>query len=235
MKKVVFSAILLIILGTAWTLYLEHENKRFARNFLPRPSTVMEPVNTTETSVASGNGANSNPLEKPVIKDAHLHPHPHIDTLGQTEESGTVLEELPVDTVAPNSVLSEEEKETSDASPERKRSLLNPFNFDDIPIDQETARKARETVRRIQNNPKYWISGSPGEDGFSFVLGPIESEELAEAHYILAPTESNRKELERARQRAGRARQKGQINEVDAVAEFAEALRRGDIQFVDER
>ena len=48
MKKVVFIAILLIGLGAAWTLYLEHGNKRFADNLPKAPATTQQPANTSE-------------------------------------------------------------------------------------------------------------------------------------------------------------------------------------------
>ena len=47
MKKVVFTCILLFVLGTAWLLYLEHETERFVEN-LPKPPSVDTQPDTAE-------------------------------------------------------------------------------------------------------------------------------------------------------------------------------------------
>lgn len=47
MKKVIFTCILLFVLGTAWLLYLEHETERFVEN-LPKPPSVDTQPNTAE-------------------------------------------------------------------------------------------------------------------------------------------------------------------------------------------
>ena len=48
MKKLVFTAVLLIILGAAWTLYLEHRNKRFADSLPKGVATTQPSANTAE-------------------------------------------------------------------------------------------------------------------------------------------------------------------------------------------
>ncbi len=50
MKKVIFTAILLLVLGTAWVLHLEHKNRQFIENLPKPPSTVKQTVGTTEAS-----------------------------------------------------------------------------------------------------------------------------------------------------------------------------------------
>ena len=47
MKKVIFTCILLFVLGTAWLLYLEHETERFVEN-LPKPPSVDTQPDTAE-------------------------------------------------------------------------------------------------------------------------------------------------------------------------------------------
>ena len=47
MKKVIFTCILLFVLGTVWLLYLEHETERFVAN-LPKPPSVDTQPDTTE-------------------------------------------------------------------------------------------------------------------------------------------------------------------------------------------
>ena len=50
MKKLVFTAVLLIILGTGWTLYLEHRNKRFADSLPKGAATTQQMVNTADAN-----------------------------------------------------------------------------------------------------------------------------------------------------------------------------------------
>lgn len=52
MKKVVFTTILFIVLGTVWTLYLEYSNKRFVDSLPKTPATVTQPANTSDTPAA---------------------------------------------------------------------------------------------------------------------------------------------------------------------------------------
>ena len=47
MKKVIFTCILLFVLGTVWLLYLEHETERFVEN-LPKPPSVDTQPDTAE-------------------------------------------------------------------------------------------------------------------------------------------------------------------------------------------
>ncbi len=47
MKKVIFTCILLFVLGTAWLLYLEHETERFVEN-LPKPPSIDTQPDTAE-------------------------------------------------------------------------------------------------------------------------------------------------------------------------------------------
>ena len=46
-EKVIFTCILLFVLGTAWLLYLEHETERFVEN-LPKPPSVDTQPDTAE-------------------------------------------------------------------------------------------------------------------------------------------------------------------------------------------
>ena len=91
MKKIGFIAILLIGLGAAWTLYLEHNSKRFADNLPKEPATTQQPDNTSEApTIGDKNNqaarADSVPAEI-TAKNARVwhehagpHPQPQVDT-----------------------------------------------------------------------------------------------------------------------------------------------------------
>lgn len=94
MKKVVFTAILLTVLGTVWTLYLEHDKKRFINNLPQPPATVRQPVSTAKTPATSKSietMTTKSALSETLVEDTptesvHAHPHPHTDSLETTEE-----------------------------------------------------------------------------------------------------------------------------------------------------
>ena len=93
MKKVVFTLILLIVLGAAWTLYLEYGNKHFAGS-LPNPKgsvTVRQPTNTPESPTAGNKNDQAIPVDsvpsETIAENARVwhehgdtHAHSHADT-----------------------------------------------------------------------------------------------------------------------------------------------------------
>ena len=52
MKKGIVITLIFIVLGTVWTLFLEHEKRRFVDSLPKPPITVTQPV-TTDTPSAS--------------------------------------------------------------------------------------------------------------------------------------------------------------------------------------
>ena len=68
MKKVIFTAITLIVLGTAWTLYLKRETERFVDSLPEVPATVTQPQNITDIPITDENSVASQSTR--VMSDA---------------------------------------------------------------------------------------------------------------------------------------------------------------------
>lgn len=195
MRKVIFTAIVLIVLGTAWTLYLEYDKKRFIDSLPQPPTTVTQPVSTADApansksieTTATESAPSETIIEDTLTESEHAHPHPHThtDSLEPTEEVEIVFEER----------LSEVEITSNPTQPPPNSSEVN----ESLAFFLEEERVAMETLERITMNPKNWVRGQPGEVGFVIALTDADWEASAEANYVLNPTEENRKALENAR------------------------------------
>ncbi len=196
MKKVVLTAMLSIVLGTAWTLYLDHENKKFVDHLGKMDSFPTQQANTTDTHTTAENrevvAIDVAPSET-IIEDihverehTHLHPHPHshTDTPEIMEETTDLLETLRAEAEAP------QDSKTKDSFKDVRESQR--FTMGEY-------AKARETFQRIYMNPNKWVKGHPGEVGSILALTHTDEMALAEANYILNPTEGNKKRLEMSR------------------------------------
>ena len=198
MKKIIVITLILIVLGTVWTLFLEHEKRRFEESLPKVPTTVMQPVNTADVPAASDTGepadvagslrAASTIVEEQREEVERTSLHPHAERPDSREEAAVSFEELPAEDETPP----EAEREDSFAS------FLDSLGMSEA--EYERREIATETVRRVTNNPKNWVKGRPGEVGFRFVLTGKENREFVEANYILHPSDGNRKALERIRQ-----------------------------------
>ncbi len=114
MRKVIFTAILLLVLGTAWTLYLAYDNKRLME-VLPQPPSAVKPmdempIDSTENSPGpSIEVENTQPLPPPAEEQAEVKP--------TTPESAEVLTvEARSETTAPSYTENSEAVAASDAS-----------------------------------------------------------------------------------------------------------------------
>ena len=225
MKKVIVTFVVLIVLGTVWTLFLEHEKRRFVDSLPKVPTTVTQPVNTadipavSETS-ESADAADALPEASAIVEEApaqvehaHLQSHLHEDSLVPLEGTEVSFEALP----AEGETSPEAEIEDSFAS------FLDSLGMSEA--EYERREIATETVRRITNNPKNWVKGRPGEVGFMFVLTGKENREFIEANYILHPSDGNREALERIRQ----------ASSPETEVKNVETIRLEDIRIVPQR
>ena len=199
MKTVIVTFGVLIVLAAVWTLFLEHEKRRFVESLPKPPPTITQSVNTEAVPAASETGesvdaAGSLPDASAVVEaapdaveHAPLHPHPHADSLVPTEEAEVSFEELPA---ADETPLTSDTKDSFAA-------FLESLGMSEV--EYEKRERATETVQRITNNPENWVKGRPGEVGFMFVLTDKENREFIEANNILLPSEGNRKALENLR------------------------------------
>ena len=53
MKTVIVTPLILLVLGTVWTLFLEHEKRRFVESLPKPPIMVTQPVDAVDTSAES--------------------------------------------------------------------------------------------------------------------------------------------------------------------------------------
>ena len=199
MKKVIVTFVVLIVLGTVWTLFLEHEKRRFVDSLPKVPTTVTQPVNTADIPAASETGesadaADALPEASAIVEEApaqvehaHLQSHLHEDSLAPLEGTEVSIEALPA----------EDETPPDSGTKDSFASFLDSLGMSEA--EYERRERAAETVRRITNNPENWVKGRPGEVGFMFVLTGKENREFIEANYILRPSDGNRKALENLR------------------------------------
>ena len=113
MKKVVFTAILLIGLGAVWTLYLEHSNKRFADNLRKGTDATQQrvsPSNAPAVGEKNNQAARVDSVpaeitaENAQVQHEHARPqaHPHVNP---PNTQGALAEENPARTSSdPNPV-----------------------------------------------------------------------------------------------------------------------------------
>lgn len=194
MKKVIVTAIVLLVLGTTWMLYLEYKNRRFIESLPKPPSTVRQPVDTIEAPTAAENSdivpVESTPSETAVrdtdTESEHTHPHPppHVSELTKTSENpfeALTLEDT-IDDISEGS--------TEDV-------VLENQGLSAAEIEER--RRATETINRVMMNPDNWIQGNPGEVGFTFALSKEDSEAFLKANAVLMPTQVNRQALEQSR------------------------------------
>lgn len=180
MRKLIFTAILLLVLGITWVLYLEHGNRNFVENLPKASTTVTRTGYTTEPPAVSENSditaVNSAPAEasvKPTSAEK-VHAHPPGDSLEPTGETAVPLEDAP--------------SEQSPGNP-RDPSLKTE------PPELEKRFDAMATLNEIRNSA-VWLRGNPYEAGAIFTLSRSEQEKYLKANYFLNPTQANKEALE---------------------------------------
>lgn len=184
MKKVAFIAILLIVLGVAWTFYLEHSNKRFTETIRKTATFGAASATTSEEPKASTNE---------TIFAPDTEPSTPIESETLVEKRGTTSGKSHLD--ASRIVLEEQFVEQRGTLPNAtERSIPSEA---DISLDflVEEQRAAIETMERIITNPDNWLRGKPGEIGFIYTMSEAEAVAFEKANYILNPSPENRPEV----------------------------------------
>lgn len=192
MRKVIFTTIVLLVLGTAWMLYLDHKNERFIENLPKPPVTVKHPVDTIEApptaETSESISVESMPSEISVrhtnAESEHTHPHSHTSEPTETSEK-------PFETFSFEDMVSDIDAGSTENAPLDNQGL----SAEAI----EERRRARETINRLMMNPDNWIEGKPGEVGFTFTLSKEENEAFLEAGVLLNPTPANKQALEQTK------------------------------------
>ena len=187
MKKVIATAIVLLVLGTTWMLYLEYKNRRFIENLPKPPSTVRQSVDTIETPSAVENSdivpVESMPSETAVryTDPESEHTHPHVSEPTETSEN-------PFEALIFEDVVGDISEDSSE------NVVLENQKLSAAEIAERQG--ARETINRVMMNPDNWVRGTPGEVGFMFALSKEDSEAFLEANATLMPTQANRQAVE---------------------------------------
>ena len=184
MKKLIFTAMLLLVLGTTWMLYLEYENRRFIDGLGKNPSTLRQ-SNTIEMPAVSKKGETveensvSSALDPENTSASSEHTYPQEETA--VPFKATPSEPITDEILEPS--FEESRREETDISTEELEK-----HFD-----------AMATLEKIVYDSNNWVKGKPGEAGFSFVLSREDSEEFFRANAFLNPTQANKQALEQAR------------------------------------
>ncbi len=132
MKKVYFAAIVLITLGTAWTLYLRYQNRRFIENLPKGPTPVTKRIYTPNTSTIH-KGENS---ETPETEDPATHSNERIieESLLTTDTPQSASPQKP-EAIVPKSVpedISEPNTFTEIPEPEKEQPGITELSIEEI-------------------------------------------------------------------------------------------------------
>ncbi len=177
MKKLVFTAVLLIILGTAWTLYLEYRNKRFADNLPKGAATVKQPANTSDAPVVENKNGETVPIdsvpaeitaENARVWHEHAGPHPQSQAETQQVPIGALSTDSPAQNAADLNPVPREVIEDSKRDLEWYRALVeweakyDALNEERHKLSQElkertpSSRTAIEAhLQRMREDPSY--------------------------------------------------------------------------------
>ena len=200
MKKVIVTTLILIVLGTVWTLFLEHEKRRFEESLPKVPIMVTQPVDAVDTSAVSeeSDSATEVPGQWIPIGD-------NASTAGkQTEVEAVPHEDTEEFTV--EEMIELFEAELAETAGPQHNEVNNSFEefLESQGITREEYEKqeiARETLHRILANPANVLVGQPLEVGAVYVMPASQHEALLQAAIVLDPSAENKRALERLRRR----------------------------------
>ena len=200
MKKVIVTFVVLIVLGTVWTLFLEHEKRRFEESLPKVPIMVTQPVDAVDTSAVSeeSDSATEVPGQWIPIGD-------NASTAGkQTEVEAVPHEDTEEFTV--EEMIELFEAELAETAAPQHNEVNN--SFEEFLASQGITREeyekqeiAKETLQRILANPANVLVGQPLEVGAVYVMPASQHEALLEAAIVLDPSAENKRALERLRRR----------------------------------
>ncbi len=200
MKKVIVTFVVLIVLGTVWTLFLEHEKRRFVDSLPKPPIIVTQPVDAV--------GASAVPEEP---DSATAVPGPWVPIVENTTAVGEQTEgaEVPDENVQEFTVeemIELFEGELAETTGPQHDDVNNSFEefLESQGITREEYEKqeiARDTLQRILSNPTNVLVGQPMEVGAIYVMSASQQAALLKAAIVLDPSEGNKRALERLRRR----------------------------------
>ena len=200
MKKVIVTTLILIVLGTVWTLFLEREKRRFVDSLPKVPTTVTQPVPTDAPSASEigESSATDSPLPGPSAIGE--------ETTGATEfidhgdrQDADVLEptDLSVESFFQELVSESDEENTAQApayldaheTQERRRHWTELSKEELYQHRRDLMVKKHGNIPEIDVYLRHTIYPKP-------FLALDESREFVQAILILFPSENNRRKLE---------------------------------------
>ena len=207
MKKVLCAAIVLMVLGTAWMLYLQREDNRFAESLPKVPSRMNteQPIDTITQENTTENENIGLPMEANVLQEspneteemslntAHRPPHDSNPHSHDQRPIFRIEQELKV----PDQL----EKE---GGLEQVEESNPPSSFMDLSIEQIIENNRQSLINRHGNIPEIDIYLKLNEPFFRALLKdkptevviertPEESLESSRVTAILFPNEANKK------------------------------------------
>ena len=170
MRKVFFTAILLLVFGTTWMLYLEYDSRRFIENLPKAPTPVTRAHSTAEAPVTPESSETMAPVTSPLETESETEvadmSTAHTDVHSQTHTEETSQPES-TDFLSEAPIFENDFKDVDESSPHRsaKQFLMEELGRSEAEIER---RRASEILKRIMSQNR--IEGPPGTDGFSFVV-----------------------------------------------------------------
>lgn len=202
MKKVLFTAILLLVLGTAWMLYLDYDYRRFIEHLPKAPTTVTQPVHTADANdppqssetIATGPSPLETESETEVTdmftESAPVQPHQHPHTSG-TEQTE------PADFPHETRGFENDFQEVDEGPPKRsaKQFLMEELGVSEAEIERRKLY-IKELNRLFWEKPENWVKGRPDEVGFVFEIWTIEDANTIRRAAGLPPLSPDSPELQ---------------------------------------
>ena len=200
MKKVIVTTLILIVLGTVCTLFLEHEKRRFEESLPKVPILVTQPVNTADVPAASEIGESA-ATEPPLPGPAAIGEEPNVATelIDHGEHQDADVFE-PTDLSAESffqELFSESDEEDTAQAPaylevpetqERRRHWTELSQAELYQHRRHLMVKKHGDIPEIDVFLRYTIYPKP-------FLVLDESREFVQAILTLFPSENNRRKL----------------------------------------
>ena len=171
MKKVIFTCILLFVLGTAWLLYLEHETERFVEN-LPKPPSVDTQPDTAE-------------IQQPGEDEAYLSEELPFDETPMVGKEPSVITETPT--------IEEIETVFVEALPEEP-AVTKHIDDTDAFLAEQTPEEVIPPVHvhgeHCQTRPARYWNGMPEAELYEKLKGDLIARfgDIPEVHIYLRHT-----------------------------------------------
>lgn len=171
MKKVIFTCILLFVLGTAWLLYLEHETERFVEN-LPKPPSVDTQPDTAE-------------IQQPGEDEAYLSEELPFDETPLVGKEPSVVTETPT--------IVEIETVFVEALPEEPAVTKHIDDTDAFLVEQtpeEVIPPVHVHGEHCQTSPARYWNGMPEAELYEKLKGDLIARfgDIPEVHIYLRHT-----------------------------------------------